>query len=87
MIIDNKEFLAVKASDLTKVRVKLLDSIDKDIECYRKKKLARTKELNDKELKELENQGVCDAIADALESVREQVEEAFWIDQIGDGDD
>jgi ribosome assembly protein YihI (activator of Der GTPase) len=84
MQIDNKEFLAVKASDVAKVRMKLLDLIDKDIECYRKKKLAKTKELNDKELKELENEGVCNAIADVLENTREMIEEAFWIDQIGD---
>jgi len=84
MQIDNKEFLAVKAFDVARVRMKLIDRIDSDIKCYREKKLAKTKVLNDKELKELENQGVCDAIADALESVREEVEEAFWIDQIGD---
>lgn len=84
MKIDNKEFLAVKASDVARVRMKLLDSIDKDIARYRKKKLAKTKELNDKELQELQKQGACDSIADVLEYVREEIEEAFWIDQIGD---
>jgi len=87
MKIDNKEFLAVKASDLTKVRVKLLALIDSQIKDYRNQRLARTKELNDKELKELEEQGVCNSMADALEWVREEIEEAFWIDQIGDGDE
>ena len=81
MNIDNKEFLAVKASDLTKVRVKLLDMIDKEIDRLRQGK------ISEKELTELQNQEVTECIADTLDWIREEIEERFWIDQIGDGDE
>ena len=77
-MIDNKEFLAIKAKDVVQARIQLLKKIDKEIEMFREGK------ISDKELQELQEQELCQVIADQLENIREEIEETFWIDQLGD---
>ena len=75
--IDKKEFLALKASDVVSIRKKIVASIEKDINFYKNGKVKQ------KELDELNEQGICQSIVDVLENVKEEIEEALWIDQLG----
>ena len=78
MSLDNKEFWAVSASDVVKTYNKIMKIIDSEINIFREGK------LTEKELAEMEEQGICETVADVLEALREPVEEELWIDQFGD---
>jgi hypothetical protein len=78
MGLDNKEFWALKASDVVRVQNNIMKIIDRDINMCRQGK------MREKEIEEWEDLPFLDALADWLENLREEIEEELWIDQFGD---
>jgi len=78
MTLDNKEFWALKASDVVRSYNKIMQIIDRDI------KICEEEKMSQKELAEYSELPFLEGLKIWLENLREEIEEELWIDQFGD---